>query len=82
MKTKDMRCSFCGKSRELVAKLVAGPGGLFICDQCVEICNDLIKEKDENSYHKNELGELNEIKKCCSRIIEHIDEIIKLRQSD
>jgi ATP-dependent Clp protease ATP-binding subunit ClpX len=35
---KLLRCSFCGKSEREVAKLAAGPGGLRICDECVEVC--------------------------------------------
>jgi ATP-dependent Clp protease ATP-binding subunit ClpX len=34
-----LHCSFCGKSQDEVAKLIAGPGALFICDECVELCN-------------------------------------------
>jgi ATP-dependent protease Clp ATPase subunit len=36
-----MRCSFCGKSRDQVNKLVAGPG-VYICDHCVTLCNEII----------------------------------------
>ncbi len=37
------RCSFCGKDRERVQKLIAGPG-VCICDECVELCNEIIRE--------------------------------------
>ncbi len=37
----DLRCNFCGKSKDQVRKLVAGPG-VFICDQCIELCNEVI----------------------------------------
>ncbi|HBA93303.1 MAG TPA: ATP-dependent Clp protease ATP-binding subunit ClpX, partial [Ruminococcaceae bacterium] len=37
------RCSFCGKSESMVHKLIEGPG-VFICDECVALCNDLISE--------------------------------------
>jgi ATP-dependent protease Clp ATPase subunit len=37
----EERCNFCGKRRNQVRKLVAGPG-VFICDQCVELCNEAI----------------------------------------
>jgi len=36
-----MRCSFCGKSKDRVEKLIAGPG-VFICDECVAICSDIV----------------------------------------
>lgn len=35
-------CSFCMKSQDLVAQLVAGPGGIFICNECVALCNEYI----------------------------------------
>ena len=41
---KDRHCSFCGKSEAEVVKLVAGPG-VFICDQCVELCERIIAEE-------------------------------------
>ena len=40
------RCSFCGKERSQVAKLVQGPNGVFICDECVNTCLDMIEEAD------------------------------------
>ena len=40
----DARCSFCGKSKDQVGRLVAGPG-VFICDECVRLCNEVIKEQ-------------------------------------
>ncbi|MFM5951166.1 MAG: ClpX C4-type zinc finger protein, partial [Micrococcales bacterium] len=38
-----LNCSFCGKSQKMVRKLIAG-GGVFICDECVELCNEIIEE--------------------------------------
>ena len=43
-----LRCSFCGKSQHEVRKLIAGPS-VFICDECVELCNDIIREELEES---------------------------------
>ncbi len=40
----DMRCSFCGKPKELANRLIAGPNGVFICDECIEICQDVLKD--------------------------------------
>lgn len=37
----DVKCSFCGKSQDMVAKLVAGPS-VYICDECIELCNEII----------------------------------------
>ncbi len=43
----DIRCSFCNKRQEQVKKLIAGPAGVYICDECVEICSDIIEEEYE-----------------------------------
>ena len=45
---KLLYCSFCGKSQHEVRKLIAGPS-VFICDECVELCNDIIREELEES---------------------------------
>ena len=42
----ELRCSFCGKSQDEVKKLIAGPT-VYICDECVELCNDIIAEEYE-----------------------------------
>ena len=39
-----LKCSFCGKSQEQVRKLIAGPG-VYICDECVELCNEILDEE-------------------------------------
>jgi len=44
---KLLYCSFCGKSQHEVRKLIAGPS-VFVCDECVELCNDIIREELEN----------------------------------
>jgi ATP-dependent Clp protease ATP-binding subunit ClpX len=43
---KDLSCSFCGKPQKDVRKLIAGPS-VYICDECVELCNDIITEEEE-----------------------------------
>ncbi|MCG2840065.1 ATP-dependent Clp protease ATP-binding subunit ClpX [Sandaracinobacter sp. RS1-74] len=48
-------CSFCGKSQHEVKKLIAGPT-VFICDECVELCNDIIREETKNSLVKTRDG--------------------------
>ena len=48
-------CSFCGKSQHEVRKLIAGPT-VFICDECVELCMDIIKEENKESFVKNQEG--------------------------
>ena len=41
---KNLYCSFCGKSQHEVKKLIAGPS-VFICDECIELCNDIIRDE-------------------------------------
>src|SRR5476649_1736627 len=53
----QLKCSFCGKSQEHVRKLIAGPG-VYICDECIELCNEIIEEElyknvDENLRLRN-----------------------------
>ena len=48
-------CSFCGKSQHEVKKLIAGPT-VFICDECVELCMDIIKEESKDTFVKNKEG--------------------------
>ncbi|MCD8150891.1 MAG: ATP-dependent Clp protease ATP-binding subunit ClpX [Clostridiales bacterium] len=56
-----IRCSFCGKSQEQVNKLIAGPNGTYICDECIEICNeileeDLIRGESEENFEEEQPG--------------------------
>lgn len=46
MADEEMRCSFCGKTRSQVRKLIQGPNHVYICDECVKTCEDIIKEAD------------------------------------
>ena len=43
----DIRCSFCNKSQDQVRKLIAGPAGVYICDECIDICSDILEEEFE-----------------------------------
>lgn len=43
-RSNTYRCSFCGKSQEQVERLIAGPGGVYICDKCVALCQEIIEE--------------------------------------
>lgn len=56
---KSVRCSFCGKAQENVKKVVAGPG-VYICDECVELCNSIIEaelyDDEKGEYSLNELN--------------------------
>ncbi|MGA9324294.1 MAG: ClpX C4-type zinc finger protein, partial [Xanthobacteraceae bacterium] len=48
----QLYCSFCGKSQHEVRKLIAGPT-VFICDECVELCLDIIGEENKSSLTKS-----------------------------
>ena len=50
-------CSFCGRSEGQVRKLIAGPNGVFICDECVVICKDILNEDDEAYADEYDTGE-------------------------
>ena len=54
---KLLYCSFCGKSQHEVRKLIAGPS-VFICDECVELCNDIIREEVSESSQSGESSKL------------------------
>ena len=51
----DFYCSFCGKSQHEVKKLIAGPT-VFICDECVELCMDIIKEENRTNIVRSKVG--------------------------
>lgn len=48
--TPPRRCSFCGRTENQVRKLIAGPNGVYICDECVAICGDIINDNDEEDF--------------------------------
>lgn len=41
--TKQLHCSFCGKSEDEIKKLAAGPSGIYICDECVDVCRAIMQ---------------------------------------
>lgn len=57
-----IRCSFCGKTEDQVRKLIAGPDGAYICDDCVAICSEIIQEEFEDLYGEQDTDEINLIK--------------------
>ena len=48
----EIRCSFCGKAQEMVKKLIAGPKSVYICDECINVCNNII----ESEAYDEDLG--------------------------
>jgi ATP-dependent Clp protease ATP-binding subunit ClpX len=67
---KLLYCSFCGKSQHEVRKLIAGPS-VFICDECVELCNDIIREEMQEPGEEsiNKLPKPHEIKKTLDQYV-------------
>ena len=63
-------CSFCGKSQHEVKKLIAGPT-VFICDECVELCMDIIKEESKDTFVKHQDG-LPSPKEICSVLDDYV----------
>ncbi len=58
----EQRCSFCGKEKAKTKKLIAGPDGIFICDECVELCSDMLEKMPSATAEKVELKKPAEIK--------------------
>ena len=69
---KLLYCSFCGKSQHEVRKLIAGPS-VFICDECIELCNDIIREEgataDASRTDKNKLPTPHEIRQILDQYV-------------
>lgn len=75
--TKQLRCSFCGKSGNQVRrKLIAGPNDVYICDECIDICADILEEELEDDYGHGDgaLADINLLKP--KEIKEFLDEYV------
>ena len=66
----QLKCSFCGKSQDQVRKLVAGPG-VYICDECIELCNEIIEEElsDDLDLNLDNVPKPREIKKILDQYV-------------
>ena len=53
--TKKIRCSFCGKTEDQVRRLIAGPGDIYICDRCVGLCDDILKEEEADEIFEGDM---------------------------
>lgn len=68
-----IKCSFCGKSERAVRRLVAGPNGVYICNECVELCVDLIDPDNDNDFDDEyELPDLPKPKEICSILDQYV----------
>ncbi len=54
-----IRCSFCNKTEDQVRKLIAGPNGVYICDECIDICSEIIEEELDEEYALEDGTEIN-----------------------
>ena len=54
---KQVKCSFCGKTQEQVNRIVAGPG-VYICNECIELCSEIIEEEFEDVNVEQSLDEI------------------------
>ncbi|OUS39874.1 ATP-dependent protease ATP-binding subunit ClpX [Oleispira antarctica] len=68
---KLLYCSFCGKSQHEVRKLIAGPS-VFICDECVDLCNDIIREEVQEAENKGDSDTLPTPKEIKSTLDEYV----------
>jgi len=66
----QLKCSFCGKLQEQVKKLVAGPG-VYICDECIELCNEIIEEElnEEVGFELGDIPKPKEIKEILDQYV-------------
>lgn len=71
---EDIRCSFCGKSQEMVKRIVAGPNA-FICDECIAVCNNILEDEyfgEKQNYEdlkSQEIPKPSEIKKILDEYV-------------
>ena len=52
----SIRCSFCGRPQEAVKKIIAGPSGVFICDECVAVCQSIMETENFEEYDDNDVS--------------------------
>lgn len=66
----QLKCSFCGKLQDQVKKLVAGPG-VYICDECIELCNEIIEEElgEETGFELSDIPKPREIKEILDQYV-------------
>ena len=68
---KQVKCSFCGKTQDQVNRIVAGPG-VYICNECIELCSEIIEEEFEDARVEQQLDEVlkpQEIKKILMNML-------------
>ena len=72
---EKIRCSFCGKTQDQVKKLIAGSNNVFICDECIDLCAEILEEEfDEHDNAGLDLSSINLLKP--KEIKEFLDEYV------
>jgi ATP-dependent Clp protease ATP-binding subunit ClpX len=66
------RCSFCGKSQDQVQRLIAGPGGVYICDECVELCREIIEEEQSSTKPRVTTGKIPTPRKISDQLNQYV----------
>lgn len=69
---KEIRCSFCGNTADEANKLIEGPNGIYICDECIKLCNELMDDEDnieENDLDLSKLPKPKELKKTLDQYV-------------
>ena len=72
--TGMIRCSFCNKPESQVARLLSGPNGVYICDQCIDLCATILDEESEEEEIISEEMDINLLKP--KEIKEFLDEYV------
>ena len=73
-KNEGYRCSFCGKSQNQVHKLIAGNKNTFICDECVELCKEILEEEMDKQGSSRPLAGINLLKPV--EIMDHLNQYV------
>lgn len=68
---KQLKCSFCGKNQEQVRRLIAGPG-VYICDECIELCSEIIEEEFDELPGNSEVSNLPKPKEIKAALDEYV----------
>ncbi|MGH2487668.1 MAG: ClpX C4-type zinc finger protein, partial [Ktedonobacterales bacterium] len=66
------RCSFCSKTQEQVQRLIAGPGGVYICDECVDLCREIIEEEQTTSKPRVAAGKIPTPRKIYDQLNQYV----------
>ena len=59
---EKIRCSFCGKNQDQVRKMIAGTNGVYICDECIELCSEILEEELGNEEERPDFSGINLLK--------------------